>query len=573
MVELTKAEFIDYLNGCVKFKPENQHDSDKVKKALHKLLLIIHPDKCKDKYENPCLKRLFKKILKKEDNFLEDDCSKVTEIFLNAFKKYFTDKHSTDKHSTEKFKENNWESDILDLLLIIIFNLYLACKRLNNQPKKSESIKLITGGANINLFSLLIIFVSYFLIMKTLMIIDKVSSITFDEAGKYFKNQDSIIADTSDLSKFLNHASIDLIYDIDNSEKNIVNYASNIVNSLIKSDILGIQIPPYIIPSSIIDTLNDAYIKIQKINELKNSGEAGEAEEAIEDTKKETMFSLKGLHTILSTALDAKDKIKTYLNLKNVDNDDNKIKSYSKQSVKNTIESYKISELLTLLKPLLKAYPGLAAYQIIFISLDDLTNVFWFEEKLDSILDITKFVDDILQLVIYCSDNYLFDNGNGQMNAIKDIDQSSLSNSQYTKNDIGNTAELITEIFPEDKVEIMRDFSDSNIPGGELFIRNRSNFWFKKMLQQFKNITKDKKIMKKIVNASIELVPKDEDNLDIQSKSFLKKFYQKFHEEMTSNKVGDIMPTGIGGRIRKTNKNKSKNKSKNKRKNTFKRRK
>jgi hypothetical protein len=41
---------------------------------------------------------------------------------------------------------------------------------------------------------------------------------------------------------------------------------------------------------------------------------------------------------------------------------------------------------------------------------------------------------------------------------------------------------------------------------------------------------------------------------------------------MTSNKVGDIIPTGIGGRIRKTNKNKSKNKSKskNKRKNTLK---
>lgn len=555
MVELTKSEFIDYLNGCVKFKPEltDQDDSDKVKKALHKLLLIIHPDKCKKKYENPCLKRLFKKILKKEDNFLQDDCIKVTKIFLNTFEKHFTD-----KHSTEKFKENNWESDILDLLLIIIFNLYLACKRLNNQPKKSESIKLITGGANINLYSLLIIFVSYFLIMKTLMIIDKVSSITFDEAGKYFKNQDSIIADTSDLSKFLNHASIDLIYDIDNSEKNIVNYASNIVNSLIKSDILGIQIPPYIIPSSIIDTLNDAYEKIRKIDKLKNSREAEEAEEAIEDTKKETMFSLKGLHTILSTALDAKDKIKTYLNLKNVDNDDNKIKSYSKQSVKNTIESYKISELLTLLKPLLKAYPGLAAYQVIFISLDHLTNVFWFEEKLDSILDITKFVDDILQLVIYCSDNYLFDNGNGQMNAIKD-------NIDIHKQDeslANNTAELITEIFPEDKVEIMRDFSDSNM--NDKLLREESNKWFKKMVLQLKNITRNKKIMEKIVNASIKYLPKDKIIMNIHSKSFLEKIHQILKDS------GERMP-GIGGRIRKTNKNKSK--SKNKRKNTFKRRK
>jgi hypothetical protein len=274
------------------------------------------------------------------------------------------------------------------------------------------------------------------------------------------------------------------------------------------------------------------------------------------------MFSLKGLHTILSTALDAKDKIKTYLNLKNVDNDDNKIKSYSKQSVKNTIESYKISELLTLLKPLLKAYPGLAAYQVIFISLDHLTNVFWFEEKLDSILDITKFVDDILQLVIYCSDNYLFDNGNGQMNAIKDIDQSSLSNSQYTKIDIGNTAELITEIFPEDKVEIMRDFSDSNM--NDQLLREESNKWFKKMVLQLKNITKDKKIMKKIVNASIKYLPKDKKNMNIHSKSFLEKIHQILKDS------GERMP-GIGGRIRKTNRNKSK--SKNKRKNTFKRRK
>jgi len=553
MESLTKAEFIHYLHVCIKFKPEDQDDSDKVKKALHKLLLIIHPDKCKDKYKNKntCLQKLFKEILKKEDNFLKDDCTKVTKIFLNTFEKHFTE------IPLESNNENNWDSDILDLLLIIIFNLCLACKRLNNQPKKSESIKLITGGANkylIILFSLLVTFVSYFLIMKTLMIIDKTTSDKLDEVGKHFKNEDSTIADTRDLSTFLNHASINLINDFDNPNTNIVDYASNIVNSLIKSDILGIEIPSYIIPSSIIDTFNDAYEKIRKIKE------AGETKEAKEATlvKNQLGTILHGMHYFLSEVLDTKDNIKTYLNLKN-DDDDDKIKSYSKQFLKNTIENYKISELL---EYTLQIYPGLAAYQVVFLSLNQLKNVFWLEEKVDGILDMIKFVDDILQLVIYCNDNYLFDINSitfnyGQMNAIKDqtLSKNSLSNNQYeitTTRD--NIVEMTTEIFPEDKVEIMHDFSDLNM--NDQVFRKKSNKWFKQMIQNFKNITKNKEIMAKIIKTTIKDFPKDETkNINIHSKSFLEKIHQILKDS------GEKMAL-MGGRIRKTNKNKNKSKNK-----------
>ena len=569
-LELTKAEFIYYLNCSVDDDPTqkvtDQDDSKKVGRVLtHKLLLLIHPDKCITK-DKPCIIELFNKI----NGSTPEKCTKLTRIFRDAFKKYFTN------NTLENVSENNWESNILDLSLTAIFNLYLACKRLNNKQITSTGpTKLITGGANINVFSLLVVFISYFLIMKTLMVIDKGSSYLLKEIGEQVNNNN--ISSASDILIILDEK-IGLIHDTKKSENTITEHSIEVVRSLFESDITGIPLPSFIIPAGIMETLNNAYKTIGKINELKNSGEAEEAEKAIEDTKITTMNLVNYIHEIIDPIIGAKDKIKMMTGLKNRE-DDNKKMSYSKQVATNTIKSYKISELLTLLKPILQSFPELAAYQIIFISLDHLTNVFWFEEKLDNYLDIAKFVDDILQLVIYCKDNYMFDR---QQNTIKDnidIDQSSLSTNSYTNNEI---VKLLIEILPENKNEIIRDFSGSNMLNNNS-IRNRANKLLNQAINDFNSITINEENIENVINMTIQDFPKQDNNLDI--KSFLNNLYNNIYIKLIKNGTGDKNML-TGGRTRKSNKNKSKtnkrknknknknkSKNKNKRKNTFKRRK